>query len=264
MKKAILLSLVFYGYQFLVSLLFVMLNMLRKEPDPMELNADILGLSSFLSGLLMTGHLLYCRDAVFGKQSFSAVSLRSLPLCLVMVLSAMFFLNVLSEKLDLPDWGAETFLQMSRNAWGILAMVLVAPFTEELLFRGAIERHFLMQGKRPAFAIVVSSLFFAVLHGNPAQMPFAFLIGLLLGWLYYRTGSIVPGVCCHIVNNGLAVISMQLFPNKNMTEMTENATSSVLLLLLSVGIFIVSFFLANKFFKKNAGTSLQKKTICKD
>lgn len=255
MKKAVLLSLIFYGYQFLVSLLFIMLNVIRKEPEPMVLGADALGLSSLISGLLMVGHLIYCRDVTFSRKSFGEVPVRYLLLCLPLVLSAMFFLNVINERLDLPNWGEEAFEMMSRNIWGISAMVFVAPFVEELLFRGAIEGHFLKQGRGSVFAIVVSSLFFAVVHGNPAQMPFAFLIGLLFGWLYYRTGSIVPGVFCHVVNNGLAVLSMLYMPDKELSGWVGSSQSVVFLLTFSLAVFIVSFFYARKHFPKHEFSS---------
>lgn len=39
-------------------------------------------------------------------------------------------------------------------------------------------------------------------------MPYAFCLGLLLGWLYYRTKSIVPGIVLHLVNNGISVVLM--------------------------------------------------------
>lgn len=44
-------------------------------------------------------------------------------------------------------------------------------------------------------------------------MPHAFLIGLLLGWMYYRTGSILPGVAFHWVNNTVAYVLYNLYPN---------------------------------------------------
>jgi len=64
-------------------------------------------------------------------------------------------------------------------------------------------------------AIAFSAFFFALIHANPAQMPHAFLIGLLLGWLYYRTDSVVPGVVYHWVNNTVAYVVYNLYPDPN-------------------------------------------------
>lgn len=47
-------------------------------------------------------------------------------------------------------------------------------------------------------------------------MPHAFLIGLLLGWLYYRTDSIVPGIVYHWVNNSIAYVVYNLYPDPQM------------------------------------------------
>ena len=52
---------------------------------------------------------------------------------------------------------------------------------------------------------------------NPAQLPHAFLIGLLIGWMYYRTDSIVPGVVYHWINNSMAYVMYNLYPNPEMT-----------------------------------------------
>ena len=47
-------------------------------------------------------------------------------------------------------------------------------------------------------------------------MPHAFLIGLLLGWMYYRTGSIIPSVTYHWVNNTIAYIMYNLYPDPSL------------------------------------------------
>jgi membrane protease YdiL (CAAX protease family) len=52
---------------------------------------------------------------------------------------------------------------------------------------------------------------------NPAQLPHTFLVGLLLGWMYYRTDSIVPGVVFHWVNNTVAYVLYNIYPNPDMT-----------------------------------------------
>ena len=86
---------------------------------------------------------------------------------------------------------------------GYFIVALLAPVVEEMVFRGAVLRVLLRNDNNstPAspsstskiVAVIVSALFFAFAHLNPAQMPHAFIIGILLGWLYLRTGSILPG-----------------------------------------------------------------------
>lgn len=118
---------------------------------------------------------------------------------------------------DLPNIVEQEFDMILRNRWGYLAVGLLAPLSEELVLRGAILRSLLRSPKlSPWGAIVISAVLFAVMHFNPAQMPHAFLIGLLLGWMYYRTGSILPGVAFHWINNTVAYVLYNLYPNPDM------------------------------------------------
>ncbi len=114
---------------------------------------------------------------------------------------------------ELPNVMAEELGEVLKNRWGYLVVGILAPFAEELVFRGAILRALLSWKKNYWGMIAVSALFFAIIHGNPAQMPHAFVIGLLLGWMYYRTGSIVPGVAFHWVNNTVAYILYNIMPD---------------------------------------------------
>lgn len=87
----------------------------------------------------------------------------------------------------------------------VALVVVVAPITEELLFRGVILRG-LLGRMRPATAIGVSALLFALVHANPWQFFGPLAIGLLLGWCYVRTGSLLPCILGHAVNNALAQV----------------------------------------------------------
>ena len=67
-------------------------------------------------------------------------------------------------------------------------------------------------------AILIASLLFGVVHMNPAQIPFAFLLGAMFGWLYYRTGSLLPGIIGHVLNNSIAAVSMILYGDATIEE----------------------------------------------
>ena len=88
----------------------------------------------------------------------------------------------------------------------LLCVAVFAPFFEEWLCRGMVLRGLLNRGYKPVPAIVISALFFALIHGNPWQAIPGFLIGLLLGYVYYKTGSIKLTMLMHCVNNAFAVI----------------------------------------------------------
>lgn len=106
------------------------------------------------------------------------------------------------------------FIQnITKTPLGLVLGIFISPFSEELLFRGAILRFLLQWSKRPWVAILVSSIMFGAMHGNWEQGIAGFIIGVLLGWLAYRTGSIIPGIILHILNNGMAFIEDHYFPN---------------------------------------------------
>lgn len=79
-----------------------------------------------------------------------------------------------------------------------LYITILGPVSEELLFRGLILRTLQPYGKR--FAIFASAVAFGLLHGNLIQIPFAFLVGLVLGYVTLEY-SIVWAIVLHIFNN---------------------------------------------------------------
>ena len=72
-----------------------------------------------------------------------------------------------------------------------LMVSIFAPFFEEWLCRGMILRGLLGTKVKPVWAIVISAVFFAVIHLNPWQAVPAFLLGCLFGYVYYKTGSVM-------------------------------------------------------------------------
>ena len=138
--------------------------------------------------------------------------------CVVAALGAIIPSVWLQEHMpELPNIAEDTFDMIMRDRWGYLSIGLLAPLAEELVFRGAIQRSLLQWTKQPWVAIAISAIFFAAAHLNPAQLPHAFLVGLLLGWMYYRTDSIVPCVVYHWVNNTVAYVMYNLYPSADLT-----------------------------------------------
>ncbi len=82
----------------------------------------------------------------------------------------------------------------------LLAGGVLGPFLEEMLFRGLVLRGFLDRYS-PWQAIVLSSLLFGILHLNIWQFVSAFVLGLVLGWMYMRTRSLWPCFLVHSLHN---------------------------------------------------------------
>ena len=89
-----------------------------------------------------------------------------------------------------------------------LLTAIFAPIFEEWLCRGMILRGLLSKMK-PGWAIVISALFFALIHMNPWQALNAFIIGVIMGYVYYKSGSLLLTMLIHFVNNGTAVVLSQ-------------------------------------------------------
>lgn len=87
----------------------------------------------------------------------------------------------------------------------LLAAVFVAPFCEEIFFRGFLFPG-LLRSMPVGWAIVLSSLFFAVAHADAGSFAVLFIIGLALAYLRWRTNSLWPGMFLHFINNGLGAL----------------------------------------------------------
>ena len=101
----------------------------------------------------------------------------------------------------LATGGMELFVQF-------LSLCLVPAVTEELFFRGALQG--LLRPSGSAAAIFGTALLFGLLHLDLAQGLTAFICAVFLGWLAERSGSILPGMLLHFINNTLAFLTLYL------------------------------------------------------
>lgn len=96
--------------------------------------------------------------------------------------------------------------------WVWTAMVLILPVCEEILFRGALFGE-LRRRMPAASAMLVSGLLFGMLHDTSVVLPVA-VLGALLAWLYERTGSLTVPCLVHILQNGVTLTLITLFPEE--------------------------------------------------
>ncbi len=108
---------------------------------------------------------------------------------------------------EMPAYLEQALKTMTQGPlWAsLLSVSIMAPLFEEWLCRGLVLRG-LMKNMKPEWAVVVSAAFFAVLHMNPWQAVAAFALGLLFGYVYYRTGSLKLTMLMHCVNNTFSVL----------------------------------------------------------
>lgn len=213
---------------------------------PMDMTM-MTSLAMVASTLMMAWHLIHFGYVNLASDRCKEVSLPTLGVSIVLIFTAMYVLNLLIEQMGIPNTMEETFLAMSHNPLGILSITLLAPILEELLFRGAIQGLLQANGQRPWVAIIVASLIFGLVHINPAQIPFAFLLGMMFGWLYYRTGSLLPGIVGHILNNSIATLGMILYGDNTIEEQIPYT------IIMWMGALIASiiFIIAAKWLNRN-------------
>ncbi|MDR1815936.1 MAG: CPBP family intramembrane metalloprotease [Clostridiales Family XIII bacterium] len=117
----------------------------------------------------------------------------------------------LVEKLLAPagmsvmDSYSSTIEQFIGNPVGLVYIVLVGPIFEELVFRGGVLGALRKYGEN--FAVLISALCFGFFHMLIAQVPFAFVVGLLLGYAASRY-TLRCSIALHILVNGLSMLAV--------------------------------------------------------
>lgn len=136
------------------------------------------------------------------KRMKPGVFLSLLALCLGSQLVNSLWITVLEAVMNLFGTSAIGILEEVSGSTDSFSMFLyasiLAPVAEELLFRGWILRSLRPYGKR--FAILGSAVLFGVFHGNLLQTPYAFFVGLILGYVTVEY-SIIWAMGIHLFNN---------------------------------------------------------------
>ncbi len=145
---------------------------------------------------------------VFPFTSFPIIAL--LPLSLA-VIGANILLseadNVTRWVLPMPKFVEQMFSDLAGGGLStLIALVIVAPLTEETLCRGLILGGFLRR-YTVRKAVLVSALLFAAVHLNPYQFVTAFALGVLIGWVFLRTRSLLPCIYAHALNNAAGFLA---------------------------------------------------------
>ena len=216
MIKAIFYTLVFAVIQALMlPLMKAFQRLIGMEVS--QQNATNMIIAMTASSIIVLVLFLFFRWAEVSRSYVRSRPWATLFWCALAAMGAIIPSSCLQELMpELPNIVEEEFDMILRDRWGYFAIGLLAPVCEELVFRGAVLRALLRWTPRHWLAIAISALLFALIHANPIQMPHAFLVGLLLGWLYYRSDSIVPGIVYHWVNNSIAYVVYNFYPDPQM------------------------------------------------
>ncbi|MBW9146181.1 CPBP family intramembrane metalloprotease [Clostridium sp. CM027] len=115
------------------------------------------------------------------------------------------------SKISMPNFIKQSFEELpSSPIISIFSDIVVAPIYEEIVFRGILLKG-MTKKINPTIALVASALLFALVHMNIPKGINAFFLGLVVGVIYLRTGSIYLSIFAHLVNNILAILVSPLF-----------------------------------------------------
>lgn len=160
-------------------------------------------------------------------------------------------LIIISLNINLDLLGFNNNVNIVSESTGILDYILMfvttailPAFLEEMLFRGVMLTSFRKFGD--GFAIISTSLLFGLMHGNFVQIPFAFVLGIILAFLTVYTKSILPAMLLHFCNNTFAVVL------EIINDIIDNdqilVTIEICIFLISIVVGLISFYY---FTKKN-------------
>lgn len=158
--------------------------------------------------------------------------------------------NLVRQVLPPPKWLEDLMRQLAfspEKLWAsFFLLVVVAPVTEEIMFRGLILRGFLTRFSSLK-AFLLSSILFGAIHLNPWQFISATALGMMFAWWYARTQSLIPCLIGHALTNGI-VLGHQSLPFKvegfNTGEsLAATGFQPVWFDLLGLGLLAVGLFL---------------------
>lgn len=173
-------------------------------------------------GLFVAPTLLYAYLTDFDYKLLFNFKRQSAFLVIVIMMLITPFIGWLLEmnmSIPFPDWIlrlgndsekiVESFLKMNHLGdllFNLLVIAIVPAIGEELLFRGYLQQSFSKWLSNPHVAIIVTAVLFSAIHLHFQGFFPRFIFGVLLGYLFYWSGSLWLPILAHFVNNAQAVI----------------------------------------------------------
>ncbi len=184
----------------------------------------------------------------------SGFSIGLLLLATLLIFSVHILLEPLRNFAPIPETLIAILMEAKNDPYSLFFMlVIAAPLLEEILFRGIILDGFLKNYK-PAQGILISALMFAVIHGNLAQGIGAFAIGIILGWLYWKTNSLSLCMALHAINNLTGFIGILTTPTEDIMKDIQDSINNDMIYFVLYGTALIMaativWYLYMKWFK---------------
>ena len=221
--------------------------------DPEEINKFYLYLSFFLGqGVIILPPIYYLnikKKPILNSFRLNPISTKTLQSSAVFSLGVIIifdtFDRILHQLVPTPDYIVDlgNIMQPESTLGFIflfLAVVIMAPIGEEIVFRGFLQKFLEEHWKDITRAVLVTSLFFAMIHFNPFWTVQIYLLGVILGFLSWKTNSIIPSIVLHSMNNGIAFI-LTVFDESNLGIYLWNENVSPIFIAIAIYLIYSGF-----------------------
>lgn len=272
-KLLIFLLLLIFGLVF-SSVLGILISMMRGGGLMSITNMQITQVCNQVIGLLLPP-LLYVM--LVYEKPFNYLGCNELPKWSLLGIVAMF--TVLPFNAWVAKWNENIVFPESMAAWesklkalhgtyettsdllmngsnlviGIVIFGLLAAISEEFLFRSVIQKALVKLFKNAHIGIIVTALVFSAFHTDFYGFFPRFILGLMLGYMFWMSGSIWASIIMHFTNN--ATIVMLYFLNKkeviNIDVESVGSTNNAFFIILSLVVTVAIFIVCNRLKCKN-------------
>ena len=226
------------------------------NPDNIE-SFLMSGICSIVSIFLTS--LLYCKIADVNINETIPFKKTKISIFIPLVLfgfAGTFIANYIAALLNLvlTPFHLTTDLSSEYGYMNWIEIILLATsvsiipaLVEEFAFRGIIMGKLRKYGD--SFAIFLSAVLFGMMHGNISQIPFAFIVGLILGFIVVKANSLLPAIIVHFFNNFISVMFTIISENSLLNDEFSNLFYfTIMLLFIIFAIISVSVLSKNKSF----------------
>ncbi len=224
----------------------------------------------FIVPSFIIGYIFHNRPSVY--LGFIATKRYLIILTILIFLAAIPLINslaIINESMQLPNWlgGLENWMiEQEANAaqltkaflkmdnlgnliFNIIMLGILPALGEELIFRGIIQRLFAEWTKNIHLGIVVAAILFSALHMQFYGFLPRMVLGILLGYLFYWSGSIWIPIIGHFVNNAMAIILYYFYGDSITNNIEGISVGSSIVIYLVIGVLLI-IPLLSLFYKK--------------
>ena len=187
---------------------------LSSNADQPTLSITAMGISTLFMAVPVLFYLIKRQIPFKSALRLNGVSVKSLLSIILLSVGIIILIDEVDRLVYIlfgqPEYLAELAEQLKITSLYsgiaiVVTTVLIAPIIEEMLFRGYFQKVLEDVWQDVTKAILVTGIFFAFVHLNPYWIVQIYLLGVVLGYLAWRTNSIIPSLILHGLNNGFAV-----------------------------------------------------------